>query len=413
MRRIRLAVPFAVLGFGAWFGLTDNWPWHRLYVAAPIVVDIAYEQLADTLRGGETVDELLARQRVRGVDLQDIADRFGFDPRRVRAGLVFNFVRPRADSVPSGFSVRTGPEQRLRFVHAAGSWQAESESIAWRPEVVRIAGPIDNSLYLALDAQVADELLTAGERQRLAWDLADVYAWSVDFTRDIRAGDTFQVVLEREISDEGEIRFGRVLAADLQIAGKRLTAFRFQQGNGTAAFYDTDGQSLKRAFLRAPVQFRRISSSFDRARRHPVLGITRRHEGIDYAADVGTPVMAAGDGVVRQAGRAGGYGNLVEIRHANGIVTRYGHLSRILTRPGARVTQGQVIGRVGATGLTTGPHLHYEFRVNGAARDARRMDLGQGAPVARAERPGFELERNRLTALLYPAPTSEMAHFGN
>jgi murein DD-endopeptidase MepM/ murein hydrolase activator NlpD len=413
MRRVRLAVPFAVLGFGAWFGLTNNWPWHRLYVAAPIVVDVAYEQLADTLHGGETVDELLTRQRVRGINLQDIADRFGFDPRRVRAGLVFNFVRPRTDSVPSGFSVRTGPEQRLRFVNAAGSWQAESESIAWRPEVVRVEGPIDNSLYLALDAQVPDELLTAGERQRLAWDLADVYAWSVDFTRDIRAGDTFQVVLEREISDEGEIRFGRVLAADLQVAGKRLTAFRFQQGNGTAAFFDAEGQSLKRAFLRAPVQFRRISSSFNRARRHPVLGITRRHEGIDYAADVGTPVMAAGDGIVRQAGRAGGYGNLVEIRHANGIVTRYGHLSRILTRPGARVTQGQIIGRVGATGLTTGPHLHYEFRVNGAARDSRRMDLGQGAPLGRADRPNFEQERHRLTALLYPAPSSQMAQFGN
>ena len=413
MRRIRLAVPFALLGFGAWFGLTDDWPWHRLHVAAPIVVDFAYEESADTLHGGETVDELLARQRVRGLDLQDIADRFGFDPRRVRAGLVFNFVRPRTDSVPSGFSVRTGPEQRLRFVRADGSWQAEAEAIAWRPEVVRIAGPIDNSLYLALDAQVADELLAAGERQRLAWDLADVYAWSVDFTRDIRAGDTFQVVLERDVSDEGEIRFGRVLAADLQVAGKRLTAFRFEQENGAAAFYDAEGQSLKRAFLRTPVQFRRISSSFNRARRHPVLGMTRRHEGIDYAADVGTPVMAAGDGVVRQAGRAGGYGNLVEIRHANGIVTRYGHLSRILTRSGARVTQGQVIGRVGATGLTTGPHLHYEFRVNGAARDSRRMDLGNGAPVARAERSSFELERNRLTALLYPAPASQVAQLGD
>lgn len=413
MRRIRLAVPFAVLGFGAWFGLTDDWPWHRLHVAAPIVVDFAYEESADTLHGGETVDELLARQRVRGLDLQDIADRFGFDPRRVRAGLVFNFVRPRTDSVPSGFSVRTGPEQRLRFVRADGSWQAEAEAIAWRPEVVRIAGPIDNSLYLALDAQVADELLAAGERQRLAWDLADVYAWSVDFTRDIRAGDTFQVVLEREVSDEGEIRFGRVLAADLLVAGKRLTAFRFEQENGAAAFYDAEGQSLKRAFLRAPVQFRRISSNFNRARRHPVLGITRRHEGIDYAADVGTPVLAAGDGVVHQAGRAGGYGNLVEIRHANGIVTRYGHLSRILTRSGARVTQGQVIGRVGATGLTTGPHLHYEFRVNGAARDSRRIGLGNGAPVARAERSSFELERNRLSALLYPAPASQVAQLGD
>ena len=141
-------------------------------------------------------------------------------------------------------------------------------------------------------------------------------------------------------------------------------------------FYDQDGKSLRRAFLRAPVQFRRISSSFARARRHPVLGITRRHQGTDYAASPGTPVMAAGDGVVLRAGRAGGYGNLIELRHRNGITTRYAHLSRILTKVGARVTQGQQIGKVGATGLASGPHLHYEFRVNGVAKDSRKVELG-------------------------------------
>jgi len=327
--------------------------------------------------------------------------------------MVFNFRRPRLDSLPSEFSVRTGAEQRLQFLRADSGWVAEVEPIAWRSEVVQVQGPIDNSLYVALDNGLDDQLLGAGERERLAWDLADVYAWSVDFTRDIRPGDHFQVLFERLVSEDGEVRFGRVLASDLTVAGKNLTAYRFEPAGGQASYYDADGQSLKRAFLRAPLQFRRISSSFNRSRTHPILGFARRHEGTDYAADYGTPVLAAGDGVVVKAGYSGGYGNLVELRHANGISTRYGHLSAILVRSGARVSQGQVIGRVGATGLATGSHLHYEFRVNGVARDARRMDLGNGQPVAAADRPAFELERDRLTAQLYPTPVVPLAQLGN
>src|SRR5207253_896013 len=144
---------------------------------------------------------------------------------------------------------------------------------------------------------------------------ADVYAWEIDFTRDIHPGDRFQVVFERMISEDGEVRIGRVLASDLTISGKSLTAFRFGDGDGASApYYDAEGHSLRRAFLRAPVEFRRISSRFSNARFHPVLGLTRRHEGTDYAAAPGTPVMAAGDGVVLRAGWAGGYGNLIELR---------------------------------------------------------------------------------------------------
>jgi murein DD-endopeptidase MepM/ murein hydrolase activator NlpD len=214
------------------------------------------------------------------------------------------------------------------------------------------------------------------------------------------------VVFERLVSETGEVRFGRVLAGDLHISGKSLTAFRFEE-NGRTAFFDADGNSLRRAFLRAPVQFRRISSSFARARFHPILGISRRHEGTDYAAAPGTPVMAAGDGVVQRAGWSGGYGNLIELRHRNGITTRYGHLRGFArgVRSGARVTQGQTIGFVGSTGLASGPHLHYEFRVNGIAKDSRRVVLGNGAPIAPAERPAFERERERLMGLLGSSPT--------
>lgn len=413
MRVVRFVAALAIVLFGAWATLTGSWPWRRLPVAEPIVVSNAWTESADTLHWGETVSELLARQGVVGLNLQDIVTRSSFDPRRARTGLVFNFRRPRLDSLPSTFSVRTGAEERLQFLRSAEGWITEVQPIAWRPEVVRVQGPIDNSLYLALDEGVDDAMLGRGERERLAWDLADVYAWSVDFTRDIRPGDRFQVVLERLVSEEGEVRFGRILAADLTVNGRAQTAFRFEGADGKASYYDLDGQSLKRAFLRAPLQFRRISSSFNRSRRHPILGFARQHQGTDYAADYGTPVLAAGDGVVAKAGRSGGYGNLIEVRHANGIVTRYGHLSAILVRQGSRVSQGQTIGRVGATGLATGSHLHYEFRVNGVARDSRRLDLGNGQPVASAERPAFEVERGRLTAMLYPTEGLPLAQFGH
>jgi murein DD-endopeptidase MepM/ murein hydrolase activator NlpD len=248
---------------------------------------------------------------------------------------------------------------------------------------------------------VPDTLFDRANRVRLAWDLADVYAWSVDFNRDIQPGDRFTVLAERLVSEEGEVRLGRILASHLLVSGNPLPAFRFERGT-TRGFFDEDGNSLRRAFLRAPVEFRRISSSFSRSRRHPVLGVWRRHEGTDYAASRGTPVMAAGDGTVLRAHWAGGYGNLVELRHRNGITTRYGHLQRIGrgVRVGVRVSQGDVIGYVGATGLATASHLHYEFRVNGVAVDSRRVDLGNGEPIHRALLEEFQLERARLAGLL-------------
>ncbi len=409
MRHLKFPLALGIVLAGAWASLADAWPWRRVLVAPPIVVSEAWLESADTLRRGETVSDLLARQGIFGIDLQQIAQRSRFDPRRARTGMVFNFRRPRQDSLPSAFTVRTGAEERLQFLRAEGGWTTVVQPIAWHPEVVRIEGPIDNSLYVALDETVDAGLLGPGERQRLAWDLADVFAWSVDFTRDIRPGDRFQVLLERMVSDEGEVRFGRILASELTINGQALTAFRFDTPDGQSSFYDADGESLRRAFLRAPLQFRRISSSFNRSRRHPILGFARRHEGTDYAADYGTPVLAAGDGTVLQAGWSGGFGNLIEVRHANGITTRYGHLSSIAVRRGARVSQGQVIGRVGSSGLATGAHLHYEFRVNGVARDSRRMDLGNGEPVPAAERPAFDAERFRLAAQLYPVPALSLA----
>ena len=332
------------------------------------------------------------------------------DLRRLKTGLVFQVRRQHADSAPDQITVRTGPEQRLRLTRLSATWLATAEPIRWYVDTVRYAGAIESSLYEALDRAVPWSSLATGERTKLAWEMADVFAWQLDFSRDLQPGDAFQVVLERLTSEEGETRIGNVLAADLEVNGKPVTAFRYTE-NGKPGFFDAAGLSLRRAFLRAPVEFRRISSRFNRARRHPVLGYARRHEGTDYAADPGTPVMSAGDGTVQSAGWSGGYGNLVVVRHRNGITTRYGHLRGFAAgvRSGTRVSQGQVIGYVGSTGLSTGPHLHYEFRVNGAARDPSRIDLGNGEPIAPSLKTAFDADRLLLTHLLLAQPVTAVA----
>jgi murein DD-endopeptidase MepM/ murein hydrolase activator NlpD len=397
-----------VLGTAAFLGLSGSWPESRLSPASPDSLTAVppaeiFTETVDTLERGETLSDLFARHNVGGIDFHRLDPALALNPRRLRPGLVFSFRQTVGDSAPSHIVVRTTPDKRVTFRRVSKSWDAEAQPIRWIPQEMRIEGAIDNSLYEALDAGVSDAQLDTANRQRLAWDLADVYAWEIDFTRDIRPGDRFQVVFERLVSEDGEVRFGRVLASDLTISGKSLTAFRFTpSGSNSALYFDTEGGSLRRAFLRTPVEFRRISSNFTNARYHPVLGRVRRHEGTDYAARPGTPVMAAGDGTVLRAGWVGGYGNLIELRHLNGITTRYGHLrgfARKLRR-GVRVEQGQVIGYVGATGLASGPHLHYEFRINGVAKDSRRVKIGGGAPVPRADRQAFEQERDRLTALL-------------
>jgi len=415
MRGIKLILAIAVLATAGWFALSGQWPWRRFDVPAKPVpalmaeADAAPEappverwrEVADTLRRGETLSALFRRQGVRGLEPGLL--RRELDPRRLRPGLVFSFRREAEDSAPTHIVVRTDAETRLRFVRDGGEWSTERDTIVWTPEIVRLSGDVGTSLYEALDSDVPDSLLAGPERMRLAWDIADIYAWQVDFTKDLQPGDHFQLLVERLRSEEGEVRFGRVIASDLSVGGRALTAFRFGRDGGRGAFYDAKGVSLKQAWLRAPVEFRRISSNFTRSRFHPVLGVRRRHEGTDYAASPGTPIMAASDGVVLRIGRAGGYGNLVELRHRGGITTRYGHMRGFARglRKGAAVRQGQVIGYVGSTGLASGPHLHYEFRVNGVAKDSRTVKLPGGVPLEGKQRAAFQAERERLAARLY------------
>lgn len=360
----------------------------------------------DTLAPGQQLGTLFARHGIGAAELPTVLDLLGLDARRVRAGQAFRFAREDSLGTAYEVTVRSSPEAETRVTRSESGWSAEVRPIRWETHQVRLESTIETSLYDAMTDAVLTEDIDAGGKVRLAWDLADVFAWSVDFSRDIQPDDRFVILFERSVSELGESRVGRILASRLEVNGKELTAFRFETPDGKQQYFDEEGLSLKRAFLRAPLEFRRMSSGFSRSRRHPILGVWRKHEGIDYSANSGTPVMAAGDGTVVRAGWAGGYGRLVELRHRSGITTRYAHLRGFASgiRAGARVSQGQAIGYVGASGLARGAHLHYEFRQNGVARDPNRVDLGNGEPVPAALLPSFELERGRLVALLEAQP---------
>jgi murein DD-endopeptidase MepM/ murein hydrolase activator NlpD len=298
-------------------------------------------------------------------------------------------------------SVRLSPDRRVRLDRGPAGWVQSLDTIHWSVSRIGLHGVIATSLYDALDKAVADSVLPAAERRVLAWALADVYDWNIDFTRDVRPGDTFRVLVERRQSAEGECRVGEILVAEVEAGHATNYAYRFAAPAG-AGFYDNDGRSLKRAFLRAPLQFRRITSGFGN-RYHPILHVWRHHDGIDFAAPYGTPVRATADGrVTAVAWDAEGYGNYIELRHANGIRTLYGHLSAVARslRVGDRVTQGQTIGFVGSTGLSTGPHLHYEFLVGGHAANPRSRDIGSGTPVPQALRARYDSVRVGLVAAL-------------
>jgi len=400
----------ALVAGGLAWASRDAWPWRRPLTAPAIVVDAAYADLPTALGRRETLADVLARGGIRGRDYAAfLAAAKSLPVRRLRPGLKFDLRRLKTDSIASRVTVRLSPERRLSVVRGEGNagWVETIETIPWAITRLRVTGAIESSLYDALDKAMADSFLPAPERRQLAWAIADVYDWEVDFSRDIRPGDRFTVLLDRLESSEGERRFGRILAARIDVARTPEYAFYFEdeaEGDGVTGFYDERGRSLRRAFLRAPLQFRRVSSRFG-ARYHPVLHRWRAHEGVDFAAAYGTPVRATADGIVARVGREdAGYGNMIEVRHPNGIRTRYGHLSRFAPglRTGERVAQGETIGYVGSTGLSTGPHLHYEFLVNGRPTNPRRKDMGAGTPVPKPLAGAFDVQRDGLLVLLEP-----------
>ncbi len=242
----------------------------------------------------------------------------------------------------------------------------------------------------------------AGLSDNLIMELANIFGWDVDFALDIRKGDRFSVLFEEHFLEGEKLHDGAVLAAEFVNQGNVYRAVRFTFPDGTSDYFSEDGRSMRKAFLRSPVDFRRISSRFQPERFHPVLGVKRPHRGVDYAAATGTPIKAAGDGKIISLGTKGGYGRTVIIQHGSQITTLYAHMSRYKSglKVGSRVRQGQVIGYVGKSGLATGPHLHYEFRVNGSHRNPLTVKLPDAEPIQAAHRDTFRKSADRLLAQL-------------
>jgi murein DD-endopeptidase MepM/ murein hydrolase activator NlpD len=288
------------------------------------------------------------------------------------------------------------PGDRLEIAHRDGqvlSLQREIDDIKLLSIARDGSGFAANTIEREVDIRVTaahgeiqSSLFEAGTVARISdrttMDMAGIFEWDIDFIQDVREGDTFTVIYEELWRDGVKLRDGEIVAAEFVNQGKAFRAARFRDEAGRAGYYTPEGRSVRKAFIRAPLNFTRISSNFNPNRRHPVLNTIRAHRGVDYAAPTGTPIRAAGDGKVLFRGVQGGYGNTIVLQHGGNITTLYGHLSRFGTaRAGARVNQGDIIGYVGQSGLATGPHLHYEYRVNGAHRNPRTVALPPADPV--------------------------------
>lgn len=303
-------------------------------------------------------------------------------------------LRLSADKHLTALELERSRVETLRIEIDDDTYQTERLNKEVDVRLASAAGMIESSLFI--DGQ------KAGLSDRTIMELANIFGWDIDFALEIRAGDEFRVVYEQHFLDGEKLRDGPILAAEFLNRGESFRAVRYENLDGDVAYYDDEGRSKRRAFLRTPIKFGRISSGFNPKRWHPVLKKWRSHKGVDYAAPTGTPILASGDGRVVFRGTKGGYGRTVILQHAGKYTTLYAHMSKYSRRVtnGSRVKQGQVIGYVGRSGLATGPHLHYEFRVQGVHKDPLRVKLPKSLALPDSEMTAFKTATAPLLARL-------------
>ncbi len=344
---------------------------------------VKLRKVSGTVRKGDVLSRLFKRNRLQVADLRRVKEAADgvYDLGKLSSGRPYSMTIDPDDRL-SSLTYWIDDDTYLNLSRDGESLTAAIEKVEYEKRQLSFGGVIRDNLVASLGPG-RDAVL-------LALDLSDIFAWDIDFNTDLREGDTFRVVVEGLFAGNTFKKFGDILSAEFINDGQRYLAYRYEV-KGNAGYYDAEGRPLKRAFLKAPLNFRRISSHFTGRRFHPILKVYRPHRGIDYVAATGTPVSALGDGVVRFAGRRGGYGKLVIIQHRNNYSTWYGHLSRIEKgiRSGARVEQGDMIGRVGSTGLATGPHLHFEMRVAGRAVNPLTIRTVRAEPLVAGHRTRF------------------------
>lgn len=363
----------------------------------------------DTLARGDNLMALLGRgglsQAIALEAINAVKVTRALDFRRIPENMRVTVRGPEQDTLPSEIILQLAVDRLLHVERGDAGWVAREERLPWTTDTIVISGritPATSYLYAAMDS-AAYGVLPSSARNQLVVTLAeDIYEYRVDMSRDLQVGDAFRVVAQRRVAPNGLTRLDTVIAATMKLSGKEIEAVRFKSAKTGGLWFDQDGRPLRSGFLRSPLQFSRITSRYG-MRQHPILGNMRKHDGIDYGAATGTPIRAIGDGVVIRAGWTNGYGNVVEIRHANGYVTRYGHMRSFAKGiyPGARVSQKETIGYVGSTGLSTGPHLHFEVKVKGVQRNPSQVLANVSAdPIPAGERAAFAAARQRALALL-------------
>jgi murein DD-endopeptidase MepM/ murein hydrolase activator NlpD len=365
------------------------------------------ELLEGRVASGTTLAALLKANRLRPDVIQATLDLITplFDPRKLKANQPFSLIRT-LDGGLRGLELQIDDDRYLRVAPTspASPEHLAADLVAYKREqvVAILTGSIDRdstSLFAAMQV--------AGENDDLSIDLAAVFSGEIDFNTELQPGDSFRMAFDKITRETGKVTYGAIHAAEFSNGGRTLRAYRFQSPDGKYGYYDDNGRSLRRFFLKSPLKFEpRITSGFSYSRLHPVLNVRRAHLGVDYAAPVGASVAAIAHGVVVMAGSNGEAGRMVAIRHSSGYESMYLHLSSIAVRAGQHVSQGELVGRVGSSGLTTGPHLDYRLRKNGTyvnpLSEHKRMPPGDPIPAGLLD--AFKAERDRLLALL-PAAT--------
>jgi murein DD-endopeptidase MepM/ murein hydrolase activator NlpD len=364
-----------------------------------------------SIKRNDTLEHVFRQQNLSLTDLAAIRDlpdvKHALDVLKPGDSISLTHV----DGVLQSLERRLSNTELLAVTRDGDGFKSEIINTPVTIKIITTHGSVDSSLY----ASAKNVGLSADVIMRMA---NDIFGWDIDFALDIRSGDQFTIIYEQQYRDTQYLGDGRILAAEFINDHRTYRAVRYESADEKIANYFTpEGRSMRKQFLRSPVDFTHISSGFSLARFHPILNTIRAHKGIDYAAPTGTPIKASGDGRVEFAGTKGGYGNAIILDHGAGITTLYGHMSRFATaRTGAHVTQGQIIGYVGRTGAATGPHLHYEYRINGTYKDPRTVALPDASPIPMSYLADFHqrtdplltaLDRGEQKAVAAAAPTSQ------
>jgi murein DD-endopeptidase MepM/ murein hydrolase activator NlpD len=399
-----LAASFLVLGISVYRYV---WPGQALaprWLPEPKVEAISVPAFPITVRSvemrrGDSLVQALTRGGLPSRTATVLATQFGkngADLRKIRTGATIEITwNARNEAIEVRYEASPWLTYAARL--ANGGWRVGRAETVPELRVEAVSGVVERSLFDAVEQ--------SGESARLVLALVEIFSSDFDFTADTRAGDRFRLLVEKRYAGEAFVDYGRILVAQYKSGGKTLTGVGFDKGVSRFAHYDLNGNSLRKSFLKSPLEFTRITSGFTYARPHPILGGVRPHLAIDYAAPVGTPVRAVADGVVVSAGWNGGNGIQVHLRHRSGYETQYNHLSRIPSdiRPGVRVHQKQIIGNVGATGLATGPHLDYRIVHNGTYVNPLGEKFIPGEPIPAAVRADFTHHARALVARLETA----------